>query len=132
MSSAKAATTLYRNGDRTRAVVVGKNDATRAYRRDLADAEFPPRARAAVLLSIRAGHTVTEAAKAFHLSPQAVHGRARWDTDFAAELDDALEEGSRPRQGPHCGTPGGWRHHRCFCRRCRAAHNAEVKRYRDR
>lgn len=122
-------TTLYRYGVHTQHTVAAKNEASRHYRRGLADAMFGQDARARVLAAVAAGTPLPDAAAAEHVSAAQVHGRARWDTAFRAALDEALEAYSEPYKSRHCGTPTGYRNN-CRCGPCRAAHSAETSRYR--
>jgi hypothetical protein len=104
--------------------------AVREYRRGLADAMFGAAAREHVLGLIRGGVPVGEAAATVNVSAAAVYGRARWDVEFAARLDAALDEASAPRKSIYCGTPTGYRSRQCKCRPCRTAHTNEARRYR--
>lgn len=126
----KKLTTLYREGDRSTRVIRGKNESLRAYRRQIADAMFGPKARAHVLQQVSSGVPLAEAAAQVHVSVVRVHGRALWDEEFRQQLDDALDEYSRPFMSDKCGTPAGYRRMKCRCRDCRAAHSEETNRYR--
>lgn len=59
------------------------------------------------------------------MTHQRVYGLARWDSEFAAELDAALA--SNCAGGEVCGRPGGYRRGG-RCPACRAAHTAGNRR----
>lgn len=125
----KKPTTLYRDGDRTPPVRDAKNADHRVYRRAIASAVFGPVQRARVLDQLRGGTPLPEAARGVSVTAAQVHGRARWDPEFRAALDDALDAYSAPFKSDKCGTATGYRN-RCRCRPCRTAHAAETDRYR--
>lgn len=129
-SKPKARTTAYRAGIRTAEVISAKSADVRRYRRELAAANLPGWACARILAALRSGTSLRDAAADLYISTAAVYGRARWDPEFREALDGALEEWSRPRMSHMCGTPTGYRHYGCRCRRCRRAHAEEVGRYR--
>lgn len=112
----------HRHRARDQQARAGHADVSRQWRRALADAAFNAGDRERLVAAVRAGATVAEAAAALSLTPQQVYGRASWDTEFAAELDDALAQ-TCPA-GAHCGTATGARHHGGRCRDCRRAHHA--------
>lgn len=97
------------------------NTDTRTYRRNLADRAFPPKARTRLLRLISRGATITEAAEQVGVTTHAVYGRRRVDPAWGNRLDAALMAGRDP-DVPH-GIPSGYRHHRCRCPECRAAHH---------
>ncbi|MBO2461573.1 hypothetical protein [Actinomadura violacea] len=126
----KKPTTLYREGNRSAPVIRGKSESLRAYRRQIADAEFGPDARAHVLQQVSSGVPLAEAAAQVNVSIVRVYGRALWDEEFRVQLDDALDAYSAPFMSDKCGTPAGYRRRKCRCRNCRAAHSEETARYR--
>jgi hypothetical protein len=122
-------TTRYRSGERRPHIITAKTAAVRDYRRRLADSVFGPQAQERLLKLIHQGVSLPQAARQIPVSPGQVHGRARWDPEFAALLDEALEVWSEPYKSDRCGSSTGYRNG-CRCRRCRTAHNQDTERYR--
>lgn len=114
------ATTRYRYGMRTTETRQAHAVASTAWRRQLAEAEFPPAHREELLEQVANGVSVRLAAERLGTSHQAVYAWAARDPAFAAELDTAQRAAASP-DTPH-GTESGYRHWNCRCGDCRAAH----------
>lgn len=94
---------------------------TNAWRRELADAVLTPVVRKRLLGLIRDGVPIAKACREVGTSFQAVRGATRRDEAWADVLDAACEAAAPP-DTPH-GTAAGYRHYRCRCRACHAAHH---------
>jgi hypothetical protein len=115
-----SAVTRYRYGARGAAAGAAHSAASVAWRRAIAEAIFGTAEQDTLFAALRAGLTLTQAAKALDLTPQAVYGRARWDTDFHDRLEDVLDE-TCPAEDL-CGRPAGVKNGG-HCAACRAAHH---------
>lgn len=102
--------TLWRLGCRCPDCTAAHSATDRAYKRQLADQEFPAEVREQLLARVRDGESVKAAAKAVGTAAGHVYGRAAWDSEFAEALDEAgralcvLGEGDA-----RCGTSGAYK-----------------------
>lgn len=118
----RAGTSLYRYGVRDDPDVrTEHSDASREWRRRIADALFPEHVRTAILTAVAAGATLADATEAVNVSINQTRGLAPRDADWAAQLDKALRAGADP-DTLH-GTPSGYRHWGCRCSLCYEAHH---------
>ncbi|WP_188196644.1 type I-E CRISPR-associated protein Cse1/CasA [Nonomuraea sp. SYSU D8015] len=118
-------TSRYRRGARDDPEArAAHNEETRQWRRQQADAEFPPATRAQLLRDLTEGTSLADAVRRSktRLSTSIVWGRARWDTEFSDTLEKALA--ANCAGGPRCGTDQGYKNGG-RCKRCRAAHRGE-------
>lgn len=119
-------TTRYRYGSRGGEPLQAHNDASRAWRREMSAAAFPPAMRAALLALIGEGYKVREAAESLRLSVQQVYGWAAMDEEFSRQLDDATQAKCT------CGGTGrtGVGRQRCDCPGARERRREESRRAR--
>ncbi|MEZ0162963.1 hypothetical protein [Streptomyces griseorubens] len=94
----------------------------RAYRQELADALFPPAARAALLGRIASGEHITDVCADLGITVNRARGYGTYAPAWSRALDLALTA-SRDPALDH-GTAMAYRHGRCRCPQCRAAKNA--------
>jgi len=118
--------TRYRLGDRDPEAVGAQSLRSRDYRRELAEACFPPAARARVIALIGAGTPVDQAAAAVNVTRSLVYGRAHRDAEFGRALDDA---GHALCIGGVCGSATAYRDG-CRGTACRREHNDAAQRAR--
>jgi hypothetical protein len=111
----------WRYGDRDPSATAGHNADSRTYRQRLAAEAFPPGARRRVVDRVAAGTGLAEAATEVGVTWQAVRAWSSRDPEFFGQLDEACRAAAPP--GTEHGTAGGYRHARCRCSRCRAAHH---------
>lgn len=83
------------------------NSSTKRDRRRRADDRFPVKAQREFLRLVRKRTPIADAAQAVGTTEPAVHGYARRDPEFAAQLEKARERLCRKRAD--CGSGGGWR-----------------------
>lgn len=91
----------------------------RAERRAKSIAALRPH-RAKILRALAHGRSVDEALLGTGLTPGNLYGIAKWDQEWAAQLDSALLAGRDPRL--RHGTEVAYKVGRCRCPECRAAH----------
>ncbi|HEY2096299.1 MAG TPA: hypothetical protein VGH72_07545 [Pseudonocardia sp.] len=113
-------TTRWRYGARDDAARTAHTAGTVAWRRSIAEAIFGATEQETVFAALRAGLTLTQAAKALDLTTNAIYGRARWDHAFRDQLEEVLDE-TCPA-GDYCGRPAGVKFGG-HCRSCREAHH---------
>lgn len=111
----------WRTGCRCDSCRDAHNRNLRRYRRRHAAQTLPPSTRRSILAAIRAGTPLVVAAAQAGTTQQRIWALARAVSQFGAHLDAALMWARDPAV-PH-GTPSGYRHHRCRCPECRAAHH---------
>lgn len=97
------------------------NRETRLWRRRRADAALPSITRECLLTLIASGVAPATAADELGVTVQRIYARRRFDPEWDERLDEALLRGRDP-EAPH-GTHQAYRHHRCRCPECRAAHH---------
>lgn len=116
-----AATARWRYGDRDREALAAHNLDTRRWRRELADAEFPPRCREQLLVELARTPDMVEAASAVGVSHELVYGRMRRDTAFRDRVEAVLAAHCRALATGQCGTARGYRDAGGRCASCRRA-----------
>lgn len=94
----------------------------RERKKAIAEAVFPPARRADLLRRLAAGEHLTDACQALDLSVHRVYGFKKYDDTWGEQLDAALTAGRVPDLAH--GTEATYRHARCRCPDCRAAHAA--------
>ena len=113
-------TNRWRTGCRCDPCTDAHNQDSKTYKRVLSAAAFGPVQRRRALALCRKGKSPRAAAEAVGITTQALwffKGEPGW----RAQLDAALMDGRRA-DVPH-GTAAGYRHYKCFCPECRAAHH---------
>jgi hypothetical protein len=93
----------------------------RAWRQEVSDGVVGPQVRVRILAGVRAGDSIDTAARAAGTTRQRAAAIAAREPEWADALDDAARDAA-PADTPH-GTPSGYRHWRCRCRECGAAHH---------
>lgn len=93
----------------------------RAYRREIADALFPPAARAALLGRIASGEHISDVCADLGISVHRARSYAAYAPAWGRALDLALTAGRDPDLDH--GTAMAYRHGRCRCPECRTAKN---------
>lgn len=114
------AASRYRVGARDLRARAGHAKESREWRHDLARIAFDGDDQAALFRGLRSGQRLSQAAALIGMTPNGIHGRARWDAKFRDALEAVLTE-TCPA-GDRCGTKSGKRNHGGHCRACRIAH----------
>ncbi|MCB5181511.1 type I-E CRISPR-associated protein Cse1/CasA [Streptomyces antimicrobicus] len=91
------------------------------YRKEIAEAIFPPAKREELLRRLADGQPLADACTALDLTPHRVHGYSAYSDTWRAELDQALTAGRDPQLNH--GTESAYRHGGCRCPDCREAHD---------
>ncbi len=110
----------WRTGCRCQPCGQAHNDDTRNRRREAA-VDALDQAADQLWALLECGVSLQDAAARHGFTRAQIQGRARWDLDWRARLDDALTTGRDPSL--EHGTEGAYRHGNCRCPECRRAHH---------